>query len=125
MENITNGSPPSVTGMSSTTEGFLSKASSGAHSAVDTVAGVVDQAARKAQPAVSHVATMAHDAVDKVAGVAAPTAEWLASQGEALRATQKKLVADTCGYVAANPLKSVGMAVVAGFILSRLLRLRG
>jgi ElaB/YqjD/DUF883 family membrane-anchored ribosome-binding protein len=35
-------------------------------------------------------------------------------------ATQRKLVEESCSYVAANPLKSVGIAVLAGFILSRL-----
>ena len=64
---------------------------------------------------------MAHQAVDKAAGVAAPTADWLSEQGESLNATQKKLVADTCGYVTANPLKSVGIAVLAGFLLSRVI----
>jgi len=65
---------------------------------------------------------MAHQAVDKVAGAAGPTAEWLAEQGESLNATQKKMMADTCGYVSANPLKSVGIAVLAGFLLSRIIR---
>ena len=64
---------------------------------------------------------MAHQAVDKAAGAAAPTADWLTEQGESLNATQKKLVADTCSYVSANPLKAVGIAVVAGFLLSRII----
>ena len=38
-----------------------------------------------------------------------------------LNAAQKKLVADTCSYVSANPLKSVGIAVVAGFLLGRII----
>jgi ElaB/YqjD/DUF883 family membrane-anchored ribosome-binding protein len=59
--------------------------------------------------------------VDKAAGVAAPTAGWLAEQGETLNTTQKKLVADTCDYISANPLKSVGIAVLAGFVLSRII----
>ena len=65
---------------------------------------------------------MAHQAVDKAAGAAAPTAEWLASQAETLDATQKKLVADACNYISANPLKAVGIALAAGFVLSRALR---
>ena len=65
---------------------------------------------------------MAHKAVDKVAGAAGPTADWLAEQGESLNATQKKLMKDTCGYVSAHPLKSVGIAVLAGFLLSRMIR---
>jgi ElaB/YqjD/DUF883 family membrane-anchored ribosome-binding protein len=68
------------------------------------------------------MAAMAHRAVDKASDAAAPTAEWLQEQGDSLNATQKKLMADTCSYVSANPLKSVGIAVVAGFVLSRFFR---
>jgi ElaB/YqjD/DUF883 family membrane-anchored ribosome-binding protein len=81
-------------------DGKLSKASSSAHAAVDSIAG----------------------AVDKAAGAAAPTADWLAEQGESLKATQKKLIDDTCSYVSANPLKAVAIAVVTGFVLSRFIR---
>ena len=107
---------------SNAAESVLTKASAGAHAAVNSIAGAADEAARKAQPAIDHVAAMAHQAVDKVAGAAAPTAQWLAVKGENLNVTQKKLVADTRGYVSANPLKSVGIAAVAGFLLSRLIR---
>lgn len=103
-------------------EGVLNKASAGAHAAVNSMAGAADGAARKVKPAIDHVAAMAHHAVDKAAGVAAPTAEWLAEQGKTIDVTQKKLVADTRSYVSANPLKSVGIAVVTGFVLSRLIR---
>ncbi len=112
---------PSTSGFSTNTENTLSKSSSSAHAAVDTVAGAADEAARKARPAIDQVAAMAHQAVDKAAGVAAPAADWLSEQGESLNATQKKLLADTCSYVSANPLKALGIAVVAGFLLSRII----
>ena len=120
METTTRGNTPSPYGTS--TEGALNKASSSAHSAVDSMAGAAEDAARKAKPAIDRVAAMAHQAVDSAAGAAAPTAEWLAEQGESLNATQKKLVEDTCKYVSANPLKSIGIALVAGFLLSRIMR---
>jgi ElaB/YqjD/DUF883 family membrane-anchored ribosome-binding protein len=110
-----------TTGMLGNGDGTLSKASSSAHAAVDSIAGAADEAARKAKPAIDQVAAMAHKAVDKAAGAAAPTADWLAAQGENLNASQKKLVSDTCNYVSANPLKAVGIAVVAGFLLSRII----
>jgi ElaB/YqjD/DUF883 family membrane-anchored ribosome-binding protein len=103
-------------------DGTLNKASSSAHAAVDSMAGAADEVARKAKPAIDRVAAMAHQAVDKAAGAAAPTADWLAGQGEDLNDARKKLLADTCSYVSAHPLKSVGIAVVAGFLLSRLFR---
>lgn len=121
METTVRGStpPPSEPLNASST---MNKASSSAHAVVDSVAGAADEAARKAKPAIDKIAAMAHHAVDNAAGAAAPTADWLAEQGENVSAKQKKLVADTCSYVSANPLKAVGIALVAGFLLSRILR---
>jgi len=90
--------------MSHNSEGNLNKASSSAHAAVNSVAGA------------------AHHAVDRAAGVAEPTAEWLKVRGESMSATRKKLVSDTSNLVSSNPLKAVGVAVVAGFVLSRIFR---
>ena len=122
METTAPGNTPSTSGLSNNTEGALNKASSSAHAAVNSITGAADEAARKAKPAIDRVAAMAHQAVDKAVGAAAPTADWLAEQGESVNASQKQLVADTCSYVSANPLKAVGIAVVAGFLLSRLIR---
>ncbi len=113
---------PATSGMASSSDDMLTKASSSAHAAVDSMAGAADQAARKAKPTIDHVAAMAHQAVDKAKDAAAPAADWLAEQGESLSATQKKLLADTAGYVSANPLKAVAIAVAAGFVISRLVR---
>ena len=76
----------------------------------------------KAKPTIEKVAAMAHQAVDKAADSAVPAADWLAQKGESLGATQKKLVADTCSYVSAHPFKSIGMALAAGFVISRIVR---
>lgn len=122
METTVRGNTSPTSGMPNYTEGSLNKASSSAHAAVDSIAGAADEAARKAKPAIDHVAAMAHQAVDKAVGAAAPAADWLADQSESLNATQKKLVADTCSYISAHPLKSVGIAVVAGFLISRFIR---
>ena len=122
METITRSNTGSKSGASNVTEGVLANASAGAHTAVDSIAGAADGAVRKAKPAIDQVATMAHQAVDKVAGAAEPAADWLAEQGEALNETQKKLMKDAGDYVSANPLKAVGIAVLAGFLLSRILR---
>ena len=102
--------------------GRLDKVSTSAHAAVDSMAGAADDAARKAKPAIDRVAAMAHQAVDKATGAAAPAADWLSQQGESLEASRKKLMDDTCSYVSAHPLKSVAIAAVAGFLLSRFIR---
>ena len=119
MENTTRGNFSSTPGTPSTTDSTVNKVSAGAHAAVNSLAGAADEAARKAKPTIDHVASMAHQAVDGAASAAAPAADWLAEQGENLNATQKKLVSDTCDYIAANPIKSVAIAVAAGFLLSR------
>jgi len=111
--------PPGLPGYSPST---LSKASSSAHAAVNSMAGAADEAARSVKPAIDRVSSLAHQAVDNVAGAAEPAADWLGEQGETLKAAQKKLVEDTCGYVSAHPLKSIGIALAAGFLLSRVIR---
>lgn len=113
---------PSTPGISGNGADALHKASSSAHAAVNSMAGAADDAARRVKPAIDRVSALAHQAVDKVAGAAAPTADWLTEQGETLNSSQKKLVDDTCSYVSANPLTSIGVALAAGFLLSRIIR---
>ena len=64
----------------------------------------------------------AHGAVDQVADAAAPAAQWLEEHGESLTTGGDKLVDSTCKYVAAHPLRSLGMALAAGYLISRLTR---
>ena len=121
MESTGYGNTLNSSGLSNSTDNALNKAASSAHSAVDSVANAADDAARKVKPKIEKVAAMSHQAVDKAADAAGEKAEWLAERGTNLSASQKKLVADTCSYVSENPLKSVGIAVLAGFLLSRIL----
>lgn len=120
MENSTFGSSSDTFGSSPSDEGALTRATGSAHSAVNTMAEGADAAARKARPAIDQIAAMAHQAVDKAAATAGPAADWLGEQGESLNATQKKLMANTCSYISANPMTSVGIALLAGFLISRL-----
>jgi ElaB/YqjD/DUF883 family membrane-anchored ribosome-binding protein len=122
METSTQSNTPSNAGMSGNGDGTLNKASSSAHAAVNSIAGAADEAARNVKPAIDRVSALAHQAVDKAASAAAPTADWLAQQGESLNATQKKMVEDACSYVSANPLKAIGAALAAGFLISRMIR---
>jgi ElaB/YqjD/DUF883 family membrane-anchored ribosome-binding protein len=112
----------STTGLSTGSgESALNRASSTAHSAIDSFENAADEATRKMKPKIDKVAAMAHDVVDKAAGAAADTADKLTARSESLSAAQKKLVSDTCSYVSANPLKSVGIAALAGFVLARII----
>lgn len=122
MDNIAGSNASSLSGNTNGSDGPVNRASTGAHAAVDSIAGAADDLARKAKPAIDRVASLAHGVVDKAAGAAAPTADWLKDMGESMNATQKKLLGDTCSYVAANPLKSLGMALAAGYLISRMTR---
>lgn len=122
MDNTTYGNPPNTFGNLPPEDGNLTKTTAGANAAVNSIADAADVAARKAKPAIDQVAAMAHEAVDKAAASAAPAVDWIGEQAESLNATQKKLVTDTSAYIAANPLMSVGMAVLAGFLISRMIR---
>ena len=63
-----------------------------------------------------------HGAVDQVADAAAPAAQWLEEHGESLNTSGEKLLDSTTKFVAAHPLQSLGLAVAAGYLISRLTR---
>jgi ElaB/YqjD/DUF883 family membrane-anchored ribosome-binding protein len=67
-------------------------------------------------------AAQAHEAVDQVAVAAAPAAQWLEEQGDTLTKNGEKLVDNTYKYIAAHPLQSLGLALAAGYLISRLTR---
>jgi ElaB/YqjD/DUF883 family membrane-anchored ribosome-binding protein len=122
MEQTRYGTSPSTATMSNNLDNTLSKASSGAHAAVDSMADAADSAFQKTKPGIDKVAGMAHRVVDKAAASAAPAVDWLDDKSQQLDQTQKKLVNDTCAYISANPLTSIGLAVLAGMLLSRMTR---
>jgi ElaB/YqjD/DUF883 family membrane-anchored ribosome-binding protein len=63
-----------------------------------------------------------HGALDQVVDAAAPAAQWLEEHGEALTVGGEKLVSRTRKYVTANPLQALGMALAAGYLISRITR---
>lgn len=103
-------------------DGVLNSATAGAHRAVDKMASTVEDAARNAMPAIDRAAHYAHQTVDKAVAGITPAADWLDEQATALAATQRKFVNSTREYVAANPLASLGLALAAGFLVSRIIR---
>ena len=122
METTARGNSRLPSGSSINTGGNSSKASPGAHTAVNSIAAATAEAARKARPVIDRASAMAHQAADTAADVVAPAADWVTGHGERLHATQNKLMADACRYIAAHPLKAIGIAAAAGFLLSRLIR---
>lgn len=104
------------------TDATVNKAAASVHGAVDKMAGAADDAVRNVKPAIDRVANIAHQAVNKVTDVAGPTADWLSEKSDSLKAAQRKVAADTGQYVSANPWKSLGFALAAGFLISRFIR---
>jgi ElaB/YqjD/DUF883 family membrane-anchored ribosome-binding protein len=109
------------------------RVASGSNDAGGNLARSVDQASMGAQvanasdparPMVDRVASAAHQAVDRIAGAAGQAAESLGVKGEQLKSIQVRALDQCRGYVQANPLAALGIAAVAGYLLSRLLSAR-
>ena len=122
MDATSSANTPFSSGNGSAGESTLNKAAASAHGAVDRVAGAAENAVSKAKPAIDRVARTAHQTVDRVAGAAAPTAEWLSEQRDSFMASQRNAVDDAGKFVSAHPLKSLGIAVAAGFLIGRFIR---
>lgn len=101
--------------MTTTTDNAIDKASSNVHSAID-------QVALKAKSPVDRLATLAHNASDKALDAGNAATEWVADRADRIAAPSKKMLDDASSYVSANPLKSMGIAVVAALIVGRLMR---
>jgi ElaB/YqjD/DUF883 family membrane-anchored ribosome-binding protein len=91
----------------------IDQAAAGTHEAINKVSEAT-------RPAIGRIASGAHQAVDKIADVASHTAETLGVKGDQLKDVQARLLDDCSAYVREHPLASIGMAVAAGFLLSRL-----
>ena len=66
----------------------------------------------------------AHETFDKIAGATSHAAETLGEKGDELINAEQKMEKQCRSYVRDNPITSLGIAATAGFLLSRLLRLR-
>jgi ElaB/YqjD/DUF883 family membrane-anchored ribosome-binding protein len=66
----------------------------------------------------------AHEADEKIANATNQAADALSEKGEQLKNAEQRLMDNCCGYVKDNPATSLGIAVAAGFLLSRLLSAR-
>ena len=92
----------------------VDQASTGAHDAIDKVSDA-------ARPVVDRIASGAHQAVDKIASTAGQAAATLGVTGEQLKNAQVQAMEQCRGYVRDNPVVALGIAVAAGFVLSRVL----
>jgi len=95
----------------------VDQATSSAHRAID-------RATDATRPTVEKVAAGAHQLVDKIAGAATTAADKLDTKTGELKDARERLTESCREYVRENPLASIGIAVAAGFLLSRLLSSR-
>lgn len=101
--------------MKANTGDAVDKASAALHS-------VIDDAARKMKAPLDRMAEIAQEASDRAITARGQAGDWLYKTGEELSAPSKRLLADTSAYVSANPLKSLGIAVLAALLVGRFMR---
>jgi len=73
---------------------------------------------------VDKASNFAHEAVDKLASASNQAVEALDEKGQQLKNAEQRLVRNCQVYIRDNPVTSLGIAVAAGFLLSRLLSSR-
>ena len=84
----------------------------------------IDSASDVARPALDSIISGAHGAVDRAGNAATHAGGTLGAKGEQLNAGTQRMVDQAQGYVREHPVASLGMAVAAGYFLSRLLSSR-
>lgn len=104
----------------------MGRMTNGAHGVVDLAAeaagGATDNAERKARTAIDSAAQAAHQIVENSASTLTPAVEWLGDRADAAMAHQRQLTHSGRNAVINHPWKALGLALVAGFVISRVLR---
>ena len=89
---------------------------------MSTMREIAADAVEQSRPVLERLSTKAHDAIDKAACMPGQAKEWMSEKSEYLTAKQKQLIDEASTYVSANPLKAIGIAVVAALIVGRLMK---
>lgn len=76
--------------------------------------------AERARDGIDRLRDSAHRTVDQAADAAATATDRLSERGEVWVATGDEWMDSTRGYVRAHPIAALGMALAAGYLLSRL-----
>jgi len=96
----------------------------GAEKATVAVHHTIDSAADATRPALDHMVANAHATVDRAGVAATHAAEALGIKGDQLNDSSQRIIERASVYVRENPVTSLGVAVAAGYVLSRLLSSR-
>lgn len=103
-------------GTHATTEG-VDRLAAGAHSGIDA-------ASEAAHPAIDRLASKAHRAVHSADEAASNATDAIARAGEKAGVKGEELYATSVTYMREHPVFTIGVAVAAGYLLSRLLATR-
>lgn len=101
-----------------------STATQGVDKATADAHQTIDHAREAARPVMDKAARGAHAAVDSVGTMATSTAEAFDMKSDQLVAAKEELLRATRNYLQVHPVASLGMAVAAGFLLSRIVSSR-
>jgi ElaB/YqjD/DUF883 family membrane-anchored ribosome-binding protein len=71
--------------------------------------------------AIDKAGDSAHNVVDRVTDATNYAADSLCKKGGQLKNSEQRLMKDCCSYVQENPITSIGIAAVSGFLLSRIM----
>lgn len=113
-EGVTNYGPA---GTNATAEGNVDRLAAGAHSGIHAAADAV-------HPAIDRVASGAHSAVNSADSAANQATDAMARAGKKAGVKGEELYAAGAGYMREHPMYTIGAAVVAGYLLSRILASR-
>lgn len=92
-----------------------------AHEAVDKITHATNQAADALGERGEQLNHLAHEAVNKITSTTNQATDALGEKAQQFKTAEQHLMKDCQGYVRTNPVASLGIAVAAGFLLSRLM----
>jgi ElaB/YqjD/DUF883 family membrane-anchored ribosome-binding protein len=84
-------------------------------------ASSMNNMSQNATATVDKIASSAHQAVDRIAGAATSAAEQWGVKGDQMLEQRDRMMESTREYVRSNPMAALGIALAAGFILSKIL----
>lgn len=85
-------------------------------------AGRANPLAESATATVDKIASGAHQAVDRIASAATTAASQFGVKGEEMLEAKDRMLDSTREYVRTNPMAALGIALAAGFVISRIIR---
>ena len=94
------------------------------NTAESTMDKAIDKSSEILRPVLDLLVAGMHDAADKLSDVASQALDKAASTGNYLMDSEARMVANCRNYVRAKPMRSIGMAMVAGYALNWLMRQR-